>query len=235
MAALVVVTGGSSGIGLATARAFAAEGHPVLALSRHEEESEDPAAGVTSAIADVTDAAGLEAAIRAAEAEHGPTGCLVNGAGMLNALAFAEVEPDDVQREIETNLVGTMNASRLVLDGMLAAGEGTIINVSSVSDRYPAPVAIAYTASKHGVRAFSQSLRLAHGTDGLRVINVAPGYVRTRIHEAMGISFDEYRERLGNPDFMTAEQLAETILWCWRQPADICVRDIEITPTRTSF
>jgi NADP-dependent 3-hydroxy acid dehydrogenase YdfG len=51
----------------------------------------------------------------------------------------------------------------------------------------------------------------------------------------MGISFDEYRERLGNPDFMSAEQLAEVILWCHQLPDDICVRDLEITPTRTTF
>jgi NADP-dependent 3-hydroxy acid dehydrogenase YdfG len=231
MPALVVVTGASSGIGLATARAFAAEGHPVLAVSRHPEDAD----GVMTAAADVTDVAALEGAIRAAEAEHGATGCLVNDAGILDARAFTELEPADFQREIETNLIGTMNASRLVLDGMLAAGRGTIINVSSVSDRRPAPLAIGYTVSKYGVRAFGESLRLAHAADGLRVVNVAPGYVHTRILEGSGVTFEEYREAMGNPEFLSSEQLADVILWCWRQPQEVCVRDIEIAPTNTTF
>jgi NADP-dependent 3-hydroxy acid dehydrogenase YdfG len=190
---------------------------------------------IEHAAADVTDYAALERAIRAAEDRHGPTDCLVNSAGLLEARAFEEVEPERFRVEIETNLIGTMNAAHVVLDGMISAGAGTIINVSSVSDRVPAPVAIGYTASKYGVRAFSESLRLAYGMQGVRVVNVAPGYVRTRIHEQMGISFEEYRERLGNPDFMSAEQLAEAILWCHRLPREICVRDLEITPTRTSM
>ena len=231
MPELVVVTGASSGIGLATARAFAAEGHPVLAVSRHPEGAD----GVTTAAADVTDVAALEEAIRGAEAEHGPTGCLVNDAGILDARKFGELEPADFQREIETNLIGTMNASRLVLDGMLAAAKGTIVNVSSVSDRRPAPVAIGYTVSKYGVRAFGESLRLAHAADGLRVVNVAPGYVHTRILEGSGVTFEEYREAMGNPEFLSSEQVADVILWCWRQPQEVCVRDIEIAPTNTTF
>ena len=96
-------------------------------------------------------------------------------------------------------------------------------------------MAIAYTASKYGVRAATESLREGEGKNGVRVINVAPGYVRTNIHAGMGISFDEYQALLGNPDFMSAEDLAEIVLFCWKLPQSICVRDIVVTPTRTSF
>ena len=233
MGSLVVITGASSGIGLATARAFAARERPVLAIAR--DEVDDPPAGVRSEVADVTDVDALEAAIRSAEADHGPTSCLVNDAGMLDARLFRDVPPADFQREVEVNLLGTMNATSLVLDAMLEAGEGTIVNVSSVSDRRAAPAALGYTASKTGVRAFGESLRLAHGVDGLRVINVAPGYVHTRIHEGMGVTFEEYREKMGNPEFMSAEQLADVILWCCELPPAITVRDIEIAPTKTSY
>jgi short-subunit dehydrogenase len=67
---------------------------------------------------------------------------------------------------------------------------GTIINISSISDRKTSPAAIAYTAAKYGVRAAGESLREAEGKNGVRVINIAPGYVKTNIHAAMGVSFE---------------------------------------------
>src|SRR6185369_13856754 len=118
---------------------------------------------------------------------------------------------------------------------MSRRGLGTIINISSVSDRKTAPVAVGYTASKYAVRAVSESLREAEGKNGVRVINVAPGYIRTNIHAGMGISFDEYKQALGNPDFLTADELAEIVLYCWKLPPHICIRDIVVTPTRTIF
>ena len=219
---LVVVTGAGSGIGAATAKAFESAGYPVRGLSLED--------GV-----DVTDYAGLEAAIRAAEAEHGPTGCLVSSAGTFDMREFHEAEPGAYRRDVEVNLVGAMNAARIVIGGMLDAGAGTIVNVSSVSDREPGPAAMGYTASKYGVRAFSQSLRLAYGKRGLRAMNLAPGYVKTPLHEQMGISFEEYEDMLGHPDFMSAEQLADVILWAYRLPAELTVRDLVIAPTNTTF
>ena len=94
---------------------------------------------------------------------------------------------------------------------------------------------VAWPQWKYGVRAFSESVREAEGRNGVRVINVAPGYIRTNIHAGMGISFEEYKQALGNPDFLTADELADIILYCWKLPPHICVRDIAITPTRTTF
>jgi NADP-dependent 3-hydroxy acid dehydrogenase YdfG len=64
---------------------------------------------------------------------------------------------------------------------------------------------------------------------------VAPGFVKTNIHVGMGISFEEYCERLGHPDFIGADELAEIILFCWKQPQRICVRDIVVMPTSSNF
>jgi NADP-dependent 3-hydroxy acid dehydrogenase YdfG len=118
---------------------------------------------------------------------------------------------------------------------MVERKRGTIINISSVSDRKTAPVAIAYTAAKYGVRALSESLREAEGKNGVRVVNIAPGYVKTNIHRGMGITFEEYCRRLGNPDFMTADELSEIIHYCYRLPAHLCVRELVVAPTRTTF
>lgn len=233
---LVIVTGASSGIGKAAALRFRQAGHPLLLIAR-QMEPEPPLAGadVICAPADVADAAAIQAAVRDAEQRLGPTACLVNSAGTADARGFLEVEPADYEREIETNLIGAMNCMRAVLPGMVERGAGTILNVSSVSDRKTAPVAVGYTASKYALRAATESLREAVAKSGVRVINVAPGYVKTNIHKSMGITFEEYCKALGNPDFMSAEELAEILFWCWQQPPHICIRDLVVTPTRTTF
>jgi NADP-dependent 3-hydroxy acid dehydrogenase YdfG len=232
---LVMITGASSGIGKALAFAFAAEGNPLLLIARHIE----PIAGLPDSTvyraADVADYNATAAAVAAGEARHGPVECLVNNAGIADARPFDEVDPDSYSREIDTNLKGVFNCTKAVLPGMTARTSGTIVNISSVSDRKTAPVALAYTASKYAVRAFSESLCEAEANNGIRVINIAPGYIRTNIHAGMHISFEQYRARLGNPDFMTAEQLADIVLFCWKQPPSICIRDLVVTPTRTTF
>src|SRR3954452_8133470 len=233
---LVVITGASSGIGLALAKAFAKEGHALLLIARHMKPLDGlPADRTAYAEADVADYAALEHAIRDAEAKFGKTACLVNNAGIADAREFKQVEPQAFAHEIDVNLKGVLNGTKAVLADMSARSGGTIFNISSVSDRKTAPVAVTYTATKYGVRAFSESVREAEGKNGVRVINIAPGYIRTNIHAGMGITFEQYREGLGNPDFMTAEELADILLYCWKLPPHICIRDISITPTRTTF
>ncbi|HTU54873.1 MAG TPA: SDR family oxidoreductase [Acetobacteraceae bacterium] len=233
---LVVITGASSGIGLAIAKAFAREGNKLLLIARHMQPiAAFAGAEVAYAEADVADYAAVEAAVRAAEERWGGTECLVNSAGFADARDFHAVLPADFSREIDVNLKGILNCTKAVIDGMSHRKSGTIINVSSISDRKTSPVAIAYTASKYGVRGATESLREAEGKNFVRVINIAPGYVKTNIHAAMGISFEEYCALLGNPDFMSAEELAEIVLFCWKLPQSICVRDLVVAPTRTSF
>lgn len=233
---LVAITGASSGIGLAIARAFAKEGNALLLIARHMKPIPDlPAERTVYAEADVGDYSALEQAIRAAEARFGKTACLVNNAGMADARGFKEVDPASYAHEIDVNLKGVFNGTKVVIGDMSARKSGTIINVSSVSDRKVSPVALGYTASKYGVRAFSESLREAEGMNGVRVVNIAPAYVRTNIHAGMGISFDKYREILGNPDFLSAEELADIVLYCWKLPPTICIRDIVVAPTRSTF
>ena len=233
---LVVITGASSGIGLALARAFAREGNALLLIARHMKPVDGlPADRTAHAEADVADYAALERAIRGAEQKFGKTACLINSAGMADARAFTDVEPEAFSHEIDVNLKGTLNATKVVIGDMQARKSGTIINISSVSDRKTSPVAVGYTASKYAVRAAGESLREAVGMQGVRVINVAPAYIETNIHRGMGISFEEYCRILGNPDFLAAEELADIVLYCWKLPSTICIRDIVVAPTRSGF
>lgn len=233
---LVVITGASSGIGLALARAFAKEGNALLLVARHMKPVDGmPADRTAYGETDVADYAALERAIRDAEQRFGKTACLINNAGMADARTFTDVEPEAFAREIDVNLKGVLNGTKVVMADMAAARSGTIINISSISDRKTSPVAVGYTASKHAVRAAGESLREAVGMQGVRVINVAPAYIKTNIHEGMGISFEEYCHILGNPDFLSAEELAEVVLYCWKLPPTICIRDIVVAPTRSGF
>jgi len=177
----------------------------------------------------------VEAAIREAEQDLGEAGCLVNSAGFVDARDFRSVEPAAFAREIDVNLKGLLNCTKVVIGNMSRRHSGTIINISSISDRKTATVAVGYTATKYAVRAVSESLRESEGKNGVRVINVAPGYIKTNVHKTMGISFEEYCKVLGNPDFMTADELAGIVMFCWKLPPSICVRDIVVAPTRTSF
>jgi NADP-dependent 3-hydroxy acid dehydrogenase YdfG len=233
---LVVITGASSGIGLALARAFAKEGHALLLIAREMKPIDGLAEQCTAyACVDVTEYGALEAAVRGAEQKFGQTACLINNAGMADARPFTEVEPQAYSHEIDVNLKGVLNGTKVVLADMAARKSGTIINISSVSDRKTSPVAVGYTASKYAVRAAGESLREAVGMQGVRVINVAPAYIKTNIHQGMGISFEEYCRLLGNPDFLSAEELAEVVLYCWKLPPTICIRDIVVAPTRSGF
>jgi len=132
-------------------------------------------------------------------------------------------------------LKGVLHGIRAVMPDMVARKSGTIINVSSIGDRVPGPDGEVYHACKAAVRSLAASLQKAKAVDNIRVINVAPGLVRTNIHADMGISFEEYCRRLGNPEFISAEELAAIILFCWKQPQRICIRDIVVMPTGSDF
>jgi NADP-dependent 3-hydroxy acid dehydrogenase YdfG len=233
---LVVITGGSRGIGRAVAIKFAAEGHPLLLVARHAEPLDGmPTDRIRQAAVDVADYAALENAIRQAEAVYGPTECLVNNAGFLRIVPFEDRRVADISYEVDVLLKGVLNGIHAVLAGMKARRSGTIINVSSIADRAPGPDGEVYHACKAAVRSLSATLQKGEAASNIRVINISPGFVRTDIHVEMGISFETYCERLGNPDFISAEELADILLFCWKQPQRICVRDIVVMPTTSSF
>jgi NADP-dependent 3-hydroxy acid dehydrogenase YdfG len=236
MKPLVVVTGASHGIGKAVATRFAADGHPLLLVARHSEALDGIVpTHVRQVAVDVADYAALANAIRQAEAAYGPTECLVNNAGFLRIGPLESRSAADISYEVDVLFKGVLNGIRVVLPGMKAHRRGTIINISSIGDRAPGPDGEVYHASKAAVRSLGASLQKGEAASNIRVINVAPGFVKTSIHVDMGISFETYCERLGNPDFISADELADIVLFCWKQPQRICVRDIVVMPTTSSF
>ncbi|MDO9578437.1 MAG: SDR family oxidoreductase [Candidatus Cloacimonadales bacterium] len=233
---LVVITGASQGIGKALAIKFASENHPCLLISRHIEFiSELENKQIIYENVDVTDYKALKSAIEKAEAIYGKTECIINNAGFINIGELRDMDVEKCSYEFDVLVKGVLNGIKAVLSDMSARKSGTIINVSSIGDRKPFPQAVCYHASKHAVRSMAESLQMAEAKNNVRVINVAPGLIKTNIHQNMGISFEEYSKNLGNPTFILPEELADIIMFCWKLPQHICIRDIAVMPTDCDF
>jgi NADP-dependent 3-hydroxy acid dehydrogenase YdfG len=235
-APLAVITGATHGIGRALAIAFAREGHPLLLIARHAEPIPELANHPHRfAAVDVTEYGRLQDAIAEAEKEFGPTDCLINDAGFIHIGDFSKRSVEDLDYEIDVLFKGVVHGARAVLPGMIERKRGTIVNVSSIGDRRPGPTGETYHASKAAVRSLAESLQQAEAKHNIRVINIAPGLVKTNIHETMGISFEEYCKMLGNPDFIAPERIAEIILFCYKLPQSICIRDLVVMPTTSGY
>jgi NAD(P)-dependent dehydrogenase (short-subunit alcohol dehydrogenase family) len=187
MGELVLVTGTSSGIGLATVIECAAAGHRVVATLRNLEkrgplEKAAKERGLTLDVEqlDVTHES-ADAKVRELILKYGPFYGLVNNAGIAVAGAFEEQSEADVRDQFETNVFGLMRVTRAVLPAMRAAGRGRIVNVSSVSGRLGFPLLGVYAATKHAVEGFSEALRWELEPFGIQVVNVEPGMIKTPI------------------------------------------------------
>ena len=188
MSAVVLVTGASSGIGLATARAFAEREDRVYASvrdgrGREAVQQAAVAAGVPiePVTLDVTDDASIVRAVDGIVATAGRIDVLVNNAGVSH-IGAVEMSPDDVWRRLfDVNVLGPVRMVRAVLPSMRAAGSGTIVNVSSANGRAPAAFGAPYSASKAALDALSEVLLHEVEPFGVRVVVVAPGQFDTAI------------------------------------------------------
>ena len=185
---VVLVTGGSSGIGLATVRRLAAAGHRVFAASRNPERAPLPS-GVVPITLDVGDRASAPSAIARVVDEAGRIDVLVNNAGDGVLAPIEETSDDDVLRTFEVNVFGPLRLARAAIPAMREQGAGRIINVTSMNDALPAPFGGYYSASKAALASASAVLDAEVRPFGVSVTVVAPGLFRTAMAEATG-SFD---------------------------------------------
>ncbi len=181
MSTAVLITGTSSGIGLATAQRLARRAElTVYATARRTEAIADlKAAGARTLALDVTDEDSMQAAVDAIVSEHGHVGALVNNAGYGEYGTIEETALDRVRRQFETNVFGLARLIQLVLPGMRAAGAGRIVNVGSMGGRIVFPAGGFYHASKYAVEALSDALRFEAAPFGIKVSLIEPGLIRT--------------------------------------------------------
>jgi NADP-dependent 3-hydroxy acid dehydrogenase YdfG len=177
---VVAVTGAARGIGLATARAFAAAGARVLVGDVDAAAAAGAARGIgaTASALDVRDRASFAAFLHAAP---GPVDVLVNNAGVAPAGTFCDTDPEVLDLVLDVNLRGVVHGMRLALPGMLARGRGHVVNVASLAGRVPLPGAASYTASKFAVVGLTEAVRAEVAGTGVRLTAVLPSFVRTDI------------------------------------------------------
>lgn len=177
----VLVTGGNRGIGAAIARAFLAAGDRVAVTHRGSDVPE----GVLGVQCDVTDAAEVDAAFTAVEAEHGPVEVLVSNAGITVDTLLLRMGEDDFARVVDANLTGAYRVTRRAAAKMLRARAGRLIYVSSVVGLVGAPGQANYAASKAGLIGFARSVARELGSRSITANVIAPGFIETAMTDAM--------------------------------------------------
>lgn len=182
---VVLVTGGSSGIGLATVRRLAAAGHQVFCGSRRPSRAALPG-GVTPLPLDVADPAAAPAAIQSVVTAAGRLDVLVNNAGAGSLAPLEETADAEAHRIFEVNVFGPMRLASAALPVMRAQGGGRIINVTSENDTAPAPFGGWYSASKAALASLSMVLGAEVHPFGVFVTVVAPGLFRTAMSAGLG-------------------------------------------------
>ncbi|MQY36432.1 Oxidoreductase UcpA [Streptomyces sp. RB17] len=209
---VAVVTGASKGIGLAIADAFAREGVHVVAGSRSvtpELEGLREKYGVTAVPVDLATADGPRTLVRLAVEQYGRVDILVNNLGAATPRqSFLDVDDAEWLRIFDLTLFSAVRTSRAVLPHLLAAGGGSIINISSVNARLPFPAVVDYSAAKAGLTSLSKSLSEEFASRGVRVNAIAPGPVRTPFWTAPGGFADATAAQAGT----TAQEAIDVVV-----------------------
>lgn len=175
-----LVTGVSSGIGREIAQLLAAHGARVFGTVR-DPKSAKPIPGVEIIRLDVTDDASVSEAVQGVVQKAGPIHILVNNAGYALTGALEETSLEEARQQFETNFFGVLRVTNAVLPGMRQAGYGRIVNISSVVGFIPAPFMGMYTASKHAVEGYTETLDHEVRHFGVRAVLVQPFYTKSNI------------------------------------------------------
>lgn len=227
-----VVTGASRGVGLATARALIGEGARVVLLARSGEtlrqvaESLGPRA--SAVVCDVTRPDDIGTAVERIGAElGGAPDVLVSNAGAFTLATVERTEPNDFLDALQVNLVAPFLLARAFLPDMRARGAGHIVSVGSIADRAVFPENGAYAASKHGVRALHEVLRLELRGSGVRATLVSPGPVDTPLWDP--VDPDAREGFTPRAQMLQPEAVADAIVYALTQPASVNIDELRLS------
>jgi len=222
---VILITGASSGIGAATARLFARQGYRVVVAARRQEKLEvlvnELQSGGEKALAvptDITQIEQIENLVSQSIDHFGQIDVLLNNAGLGRLSWLETLDPQsDIDFQIQVNLTGLIQTTRMVLPHMLVRRQGHIINMGSIAGLIATPSYSVYAATKYGLRGFTEALRREVGIRGIEVTGIYPGGVATEFGQKAGI---KRKTRVSTPDFLklTAEDVANTVLRVVKKP-----------------
>ncbi|GAA0394384.1 oxidoreductase [Acrocarpospora corrugata] len=233
MARTAVVTGASSGIGEATARRLAAEGYDVVAAARRRDRLDRLAAEVPSirpATLDVTSAESVDALVATLDR----CDVLINNAGGaigLEPVSAGRVE--DWQRMYEVNVLGSLRMTRALLPKLIESGDGVLLMLTSVAGLVSYEGGGGYCAAKHAQTSMTETLRLELCGEPVRIVEIAPGMVRTEEFSLARFRGDQSAAAKvydGVPDPLTAEDVADVIAFAVTRPAHVNIDRLVIRP-----
>lgn len=235
-----VVTGASSGIGAATARQLAAAGYRVILTARRADRiqalAEELSADGHEVLArplDVTDRAAVDALAEELRAQ-GSIDVLVNNAGgALGTETVAQGDPADWKTMYEVNVLGVLHMTQALLPALTATGEGTVVVVSSTAGLSTYEGGGGYAAAKYGAHALTETLRLELCGEPVRVIEIAPGMVKTEEFALTRFRGDADKAEsvyAGVAEPLTADDIADTVTWAVTRPPHVNVDLLVVRP-----
>jgi len=226
-----VVTGASSGIGAATASRLAAEGFDVVVGARRMDRLEALASsiGARALPLDVTDPSSVEAFAAALDRVD----VLVNNAGgAFDASPVAEADLDSWTRSYEVNVLGTVRVTKALLPALRASGSGDVVFVSSTAALVSYEGGASYTAAKHGVHTMAETLRLELNGEPVRVLEIAPGMVRTEEFSLNRLGSADKADAVyrGVREPLVADDVADCIAWAVTRPHHVNIDLLVVRP-----
>ncbi|CAG5009820.1 NADP-dependent 3-hydroxy acid dehydrogenase YdfG [Dyadobacter sp. CECT 9275] len=236
MSRIALITGATSGIGKATAEAFAGAGIDLILCGRRQERLDEVSKGlsskvkVTTLLFDVRDKGAVMAMVGSLPDEWKNIDILVNNAGNAHGLGtIDEGDTDDWDAMIDGNVKGLLYVSKAVIPLMLEIGKGHIVNISSIAGKQTYVNGAVYCASKAAVEVLSEGMRLELTQHGIKVTNVAPGAVETEF-SLVRFKGDEDRAEKVYQGFepLKPEDIADAILYAINAPARVTVADITL-------
>ena len=236
---LVAITGASSGIGEAAARAFSRAGHPLLLMARRLERMES--LGLPNAVCrkvDVRDRAAILSATREAEAQFGPVDMMFANAGIARLADIGRQRPEEWDEMIDINAKGVMNSVYAVMSGMMERRRGTLFMMSSIAGRKVYPDHTVYCGTKFFVHGVSESLREYLSAYDVRVIVISPGVIETEVldHVTDPVTLANYKaNKAAIEGGIGPEHVADLMLQTYQLPQRALVQEICITPTRQKY
>jgi len=236
---LIAITGASSGIGEATARAFSAAGHPLLLMARRLDRLQ--ALDLPNAVLkqlDVRDRPAIASAVADAEAKFGPVDMMFANAGIARLGDIARQPPEEWDEMIDINTKGVMNSVHAVMNGMIARKHGTLFMMSSIAGRKIYPDHTVYCGTKYFVHAVSESLREYLSPHDVRVIVISPGIIDTEVLDHVKdpntvAAYKANKAAIGGG--ISADIVAGLILNAYQLPQRAIVQEIVMTPTRQKY